>query len=368
MIKKLTSVRVEGFRGLSALNLKRLTTVNLFVGKNNTGKTTLLEAIRLLLSDDPRTRIYDVLTSRDEFSFRRLNGDVGGPDRGPPLAYESLFYGRPIPDSAPSFSIRGNSTTYAMDVQFVWVSQKSSPEEAGFRYILSDGPDADPEAVPGFQIHTQSSRSLLPVDRISRFYARRRLSYDSDPSVVFLPSSGMTMEEVGRVWDTIALTDEEDEVIDALRIIAPSLEKLVMVQSPEVRAERTLMAKLREFRSPVPFRSLGEGTVHLLSVILAMMKARGGVVLLDEIENGVHYSVQGELWTMIFRQASKLNTQVFATTHSWDCVVGFQQGGGVARPNAGALFRLEHTDNEINAVRFSVEEVAIADQESIEVR
>lgn len=292
-------------------------------------------------------------------------------DRGPSLAFDALFSGRPSLEAEPTFSIRANRNTLHTDVRFVWVRQVASPQEAGIRYIESEGPEFDPDAVPGFRVVNQSNTYLLPVDRLSRLYVniRRRSEADLESSsVVYLPSSGMTTAQVGRVWDTIALTDDEDQVIDSLRIIAPTLEKLVMVQSPDGRSERMLMAKLREFRGPVPFKSLGEGTVHLLSVILALLKARGGVVLMDEVENGVHYSVQSDLWALIFEQCGRSATQVFASTHSWDCVEGFAHGGRRVKPSMGAMFRLENSKAETEAVRFSVDEIEIAGREHIEVR
>lgn len=368
MLSKIKDLKITGFRGLPSLQIDGLDDVNLFVGKNNTGKTTVLEALRLLLSGDPRARLWELLSSREEFSFstRRTFG-ASGAVRGQPLAYDALFYGRPSLEDGPSFSISANHHRFTLAVQFSWLRREFSAEDAGVRYLLNEEGEPDSEAVPGLQIHTHESRILLPFDRLNRMYAQRRLAEEVEPSLVFLPSSGMDILEVGRIWDTIALTDEEDDVIDALRIIAPSLEKLVMVQAPESRS-RMLMAKLGEFRNPVPFKSLGEGTVHILGVILALMKARGGIALFDEVENGVHYSIQGELWDIIFRQAKKLKVQVFATTHSWDSIEGFNIGGRSNRKITGALFRLERFYDIIKSTRFSVDEVSIADRESIEIR
>src|ERR1700752_2234554 len=122
MMRKIKNLHVEGFRGLSSLSIRELSAVNLFVGKNNSGKTTLLEALRLLLTQDARTRIYEILTSREEFSFRRIEGSQGSSiDREPPLAFEALFHGRPAMESLPRFSLRSTRTPYAIDVQFVWV-------------------------------------------------------------------------------------------------------------------------------------------------------------------------------------------------------------------------------------------------------
>jgi AAA15 family ATPase/GTPase len=127
------------------------------------------------------------------------------------------------------------------------------------------------------------------------------------------------------------------------------------------------MVKLAEFSEPVPFKSLGEGVNHLLSISLALVKARNGVLLVDEVENGIHYSVQPVLWRMIFKQAQRWKIQVFSTTHSWDCVEGFQIAANDFA-GRGSLYRLERRDAEIRAVRFAPREIEIARRESIEVR
>ena len=66
------------------------------------------------------------------------------------------------------------------------------------------------------------------------------------------------------------------------------------------------------------------------TIVLSLVNARGGVLLIDEFENGLHYSVQLDAWRMIFNLAQSLNVQVFATTHSWDAVESFQTAAAEA--------------------------------------
>ena len=71
MAKRLQSLSVSGFKALSDVHIPRLADINLFVGKNNAGKTTILEAISLLLCRDLRTRLYALLVERGELSVNR---------------------------------------------------------------------------------------------------------------------------------------------------------------------------------------------------------------------------------------------------------------------------------------------------------
>ena len=75
----------------------------------------------------------------------------------------------------------------------------------------------------------------------------------------------------------------------------------------------------------MPLRSLGDGAVRLFGVALALANSQGGFLLIDEAENGIHHTIQRDFWRMVLLTAQANNVQVFATTHSWDCVVGFAQ-------------------------------------------
>jgi len=70
---------------------------------------------------------------------------------------------------------------------------------------------------------------------------------------------------------------------------------------------------------PIPIGSLGDGTWRLLGLALSLIHAKGGVLLVDEIDTGLHYSVMPSMWKLVLEAAKSLDVQVFATTHSRDC-------------------------------------------------
>ncbi len=290
---QLSSFRISGFRAFNELTFRGFSNVNLLVGRNNVGKTTVLEALRLYLSQD-WLRIADLLTSRDEFSLRKRRRRAESSFDSAPLAFKSLFYGRPALEGHPSFSV-GPLDSAPLEISFAWVRRVEDEATASVRYVPGVGadPDVDPDLLPGFIIDFQG-RTLVPLDRIERV-VRRRQPRPTEQSIVYLPSSGMSADDLGRTWDSVALTEDEDVVIATLKAIVPTLDKLVLVQSPSRSSERLLMAKLSEFSEPVPFRSLGDGALHLLEVVLGLANARGGVLLTDEIENGLHFSNSGEI-------------------------------------------------------------------------
>ena len=91
-------------------------------------------------------------------------------------------------------------------------------------------------------------------------------------------------------------------------------------------------------------------------------------MVIDEAENGIHHSVQHNYWRMVLQTAQENNVQVFATTHSWDCVSGFAQAATELEDAEGVLVRLERENGAIRAVEYSREELQIASEQGIEVR
>lgn len=106
---------------------------------------------------------------------------------------------------------------------------------------------------------------------------------------------------------------------------------------------------------------------RMLGIALALVNAENGILLIDEIENGLHYSIQTDLWRLIFQVAQRLNIQVFATSHSWDCIESFQKAAQ-ENEQEGILIRLEHKKGEVVATIFDEDKLAIATREQIEIR
>ena len=132
------------------------------------------------------------------------------------------------------------------------------------------------------------------------------------------------------------------------------------------------LARTEGASEPVPLKSLGDGMVRMFQLALALESAKSrqiasaasprslipdtvsteddGVFLIDEIENGIHYTVLPDLWRFLFRMAKLHNVQVFATTHSWDCVEAFQKAAAEEKETEGMLLRLEKRDDRPHKV------------------
>ena len=113
---------------------------------------------------------------------------------------------------------------------------------------------------------------------------------------------------------------------------------------------------------------MGDGVFRFLSLSCALVAAKDGFLLIDEFENGLHYTTQESLWKFLIQTARELNVQVFATTHSRDCIAAFGRATAADRNSSGILFRLEEFNGEIVETHFDENSIATITENLIEVR
>ena len=99
------------------------------------------------------------------------------------------------------------------------------------------------------------------------------------------------------------------------------------------------MLKLHGVADRVPIGSMGDGMWRMLGLALSIANAKGGVLLVDEIDTGLHYSVMEGMWRMLGKAAAAGSVQVFATTHSRDC---YESLAAISKSDAGRRHNSEN--------------------------
>lgn len=356
----LTALHIENYRAFRALDVAPLARVNLFVGENNVGKTALLDAVDLLSYRDSHEALWRASDRRGEASFADSNQDHGAWDY---VEFDLglLMHGRGVQDGAGFVieattdgevqrlhamvgRVAGNGLTLTLDTDQHNVSMPLSPNgrmvDQAHRFRDASGPTWH--------------RALTAPER-----AETR----------FLSTHRDDLQDVARFWESLVLTPDEEPILAALRILEPDLERLAFVGSsmPGSHA-RGFVVKLRGADRRLPLGSLGDGMRRLLAITLHLVRARGGVLIVDEIDAGLHHSVMASMWRLVAETAQRLDVQVFATTHSHDCVYALASlcDDAPALADAVALHRIER--DGARTVRYAASEVAIAAQHRIEVR
>ena len=110
---------------------------------------------------------------------------------------------------------------------------------------------------------------------------------------------------------------------------------------------------------------MGEGMTLIARLVLAIASVPDGVVLVDEIENGIHHSILPDVWPVVDEAARQFRTQIFATTHSLECVTAAHESLSTDR---FCLHRLEVADGTSRCVTYEPDSIRAAIQHGLEVR
>ena len=368
MSLKIESITLERFRVFRELTIRGLGRVNLITGKNNTGKSSVLEGLRLLANNAAPDVIYDILRYREEnIEEAEEEGHPADPDSL--FQVSGLFHGFPLFSEDPepiAISTSGKSSPMSMTIRLDWLSEKRDSD--GIKWIPLD--KLEPDGIAALIVERQDRTNVYPLERFRYPYSMRRGRFGPSsetrmPCIFVSPYGGGGTGMLGPLWDKIALSDREKDVVEGLRIIDPQISAVSMVGSTSRKP--TAIVRADNIERPVPLRSFGDGLNRLFGIILSLVNARGGLLLVDEFENGLHHTVQLDVWRTIFQLAQTLDIQVFATSHSWDAVEAFQKAAAEA-PEEGVLIRLARRGEDIIPTVLSEDELAIATRDQIEVR
>lgn len=375
MEPRIQSLTIERFRALRKLEIDGLGRVNLITGRNNTGKSSVLEALRILASYASPSVIYDILRFREE-DTDEMDDVVRPVDTEGAFLWSSLFHGFPqFSDNPEPFVIRSTGSQRTMELSVATILAATEQMSDGSRRLtptqpgLFDGADG----IPALQVRVGEMERLYSLKHLQDYAFRSRpyrLGLQEAPRLTCVPVSpfgGEKTATLGNLWDIIALSDREKEVVEALRIIDPDIEAVSMVGGERPRSARTAIVRSKALPRPVPLRSFGDGLNRLFGIILSLVNAKDGLLLIDEFENGMHYSVQPDAWRVIFKLARRLDIQVVATSHSWDAIEAFQKAAS-EDPEDGVLIRLSRKGDDIVSTVFREDELAIATRDGIEVR
>jgi len=374
----LESFQIDNFRLFQHLEVGRLNRVNLIVGRNNAGKSTFLEAVKLYASNASSSILLDLIESRQETWFSEARPHFQNFLSNP---VRHLFFGHKLPlIGEEGISLGEVSSNIKLHIGTVAYQDKNDDEgRIGKIRISNDQFDEDPSNAEVFLVAEEGERirRLFSFDRDVRDILRikPRIIYEWHESEFrytwqIVSTENMSSRKLAALWDLTILTNLETEVISALHIIDERVSGVAFVEDiSQKRSDdnRIPLVKIKGIDEPLPLKSMGDGITRLFHIIVALVNARNGLLLIDEFENGLHWSVQPKVWDIVFQLSEKLNVQVFATTHSRDCIKGFDNAWN-KYPALGAFLRLDVKEGLIKATEYTSETLADAIEMDVEVR
>ena len=328
----LNGLTLRGYRSFDVYRMTGVARVNLVVGRNNCGKTSILEAIQLLVSGDP--------SALRESALRRNELTEHGAD------ISHVFYGHA---SAPgtSFELSGHDNRPQLTATIL-------PPD-----------DASDAVIPGYDrqlriAHSDTPESFLPVTENG--VLPNVILPEMPPKARFLDSDPRSMHAT---WNNVRAEGRRTEVLEALQLLEPEVDEIVYPTEGEWR--RSIELGQRDSDRRLPIGSYGDGMRRLLALSLALI-GTDECVLIDEIDTGLHWTVMEDMWRLAIETARRSNVQVFATTHSYDCIRGL--GSLVrSRPDLADDLAIHKMHRSLaQSVCIPGTEIAVAVEQDIEVR
>ena len=335
------SVRIERFRGINRADISGFRLVNLFFGKNNCGKSSLLEAIFLACGQSNPLLPLNINSFRDYKKVQKK--DIS-------LDYYKLNTEKNIQITLCNEESRNLTISF-----FERVAPDIRLDENG--KSVSSMPNDQYGHVLKYSYAGQEMVSKIvfesagPVvqDIDSRYKEHLRCRYLGPRFDFYTSIQGL---------DNIIKNKAENVVLEALKIIEPAI-KDFRYSDGDILVDTGLEQR-------IPINVLGDGVRKIVSLLTSIYECRDGVLLVDEISNGFHYSVMTKLWNAVIEACKENNVQLFATTHDIDSIRGLSE---YADDDAVAAFHLEKLDEDVlKGYYFSKSDLEYTLRQSIEVR
>jgi AAA15 family ATPase/GTPase len=368
----LDSLHIKNFRCFEDLTIPSLGRVNLIVGKNNSGKSTLLDALYLYANGCNIWAIQNILSGRNEYpkvdTNQQFNTYLAQSSNQARMAFDSLrnIFNRNISKN-PNENYGIIETSHATIKMEMTNDIDTLKKENG---ISTQNHWQNRVKLEGFLVTLRTSGVLYYVESTPASIINDLSAINpGTPHIksAFIETNIGNEQYLASTWGQLQNTGDDFKINEALKIIEPRTLRTFFTVD-----EKIAKINLQGITEAQTLKSMGEGMMRLFQILIYAYSSRSGFLIIDEIENGLHYSIQEEVWDKLFKLAKELDIQVFATTHSEDTVKAFCKVA-LASEEEGRLIALGRSpapeDNaRIVAVSYDEKEIAVISRTGMEVR
>jgi len=329
----LTGLHIKNFRGLRDLKIEPLKRVNLIIGQNNTGKTGVLEALAILLWEPGPASCINLP------NLFRSNGNSDTNE----TFWKWLFYNKDLTQNAHIKGIFDKNKGF----ELVLKTSKSGSGDS----LLEEGFNIRGK-IPGASVYTDADQNVE--------------SAGMKPAIFSTHPSNPTQNAID--YNRVILKRRKKEVEKMLREIEPRLDALEALQTGQSQQQTSLIYADLGLSEMIPVTQLGQGFNRLLDIYSNIVASDAKVLLIDEIENGLHHSVLPVIWKGLFLAAKEMDIQIFATTHSWECILAADKAAREDGNYDLAVIRLDNVKDDIKATVIDEKSLATAKELEWEMR
>lgn len=345
-------IQIQNFRSIDKLEIDGFSRINLFTGKNNCGKTTILEALFVLSGmSNPQLPVKInnfrdlVLTSDDDFSYifynldftneLKLCANLDGKIRT--LVIKPSL--KPIESLSPTENEQKKK-----------IDQSQNVSNSNIRMTVNG-------LILEFTNNNPNKKYISAISLSQPIFSV------PDEYVESLHCSFQTPQNLNfgldKRLEKVIVNKKIENLIEIMKEIEPQVSDIRMGVNGMIYLDIGIQ-KL------IPLNILGDGIRRILSLVSAAMELENGVLLIDEIENGFHFSSLKTLWKALLKTSKAFNVQIFATTHSYECIAALTEE--TKTENDVRLFKIEKRNGIHKFLGYSSEMLQSGINNSFEVR
>lgn len=356
------NLEINNFRGIKDLSIKNIKRINLLLGKNNCGKSSVLDAIFLLSGFSNPILNYRINQYRDYNQFKE----------------EDLVLNFYNMDFSNAINISGHMydhTKRNLKINpFISNSKYLSPNENVSSQSIFNKEDTNRSGLSmNFSYTTvdgiyKEGRSTIIIDNqqlANNVEINKSTGYEETIIGMYLnPHIDLNsfIDDLNRIIEK----KQDHLIIEVLKEIEPKINS-ISVSGKGINVDIGLPRL-------IPINLLGDGIRKILSIIISMYNCKNGIVLIDEIDNGMHFSSLSSLWKTIIKTSEKFNIQIFATTHNLESLKSLNEilsnGNDLSSyQNDLMCYTLRRLDNDLlKAYEYPYENFQFVIKEDIEIR
>jgi len=301
--KFVEQIQIENFRCFDFLKVKNLKRINLIGGDNNVGKSAFLEALEISASAiDP---VSCAISLRDNI-YRRQHSYSQNFNEFDIVTYKKN-----------NLSIQSDKSNFSLVIK--GIDQTMLPSITDDENIFDDN--------LFIELIVNSKSKTIPYNKFIDIINRKdqtfiRSSNHATKNINFITPGNLDERHLSKLYGTIVDLGMIAEINSFLNNFDPRIESLLVRPTEQFS---TFKIKLKDKNVPVLLSSMGGGLNRYIAIVCSLWKSRDGQLYIDEVENGIHYTKYDKMWKINFDTASQANCQVFAVTHSKECIESFSR-------------------------------------------
>ncbi len=345
-----TNVTAKGFRGFSEMEVAEFGRINCILGKNNAGKTSILEALFLLSGVSNHNLLFSLMRMRKGVDPK-------------PSQIRTLFKQTPPTNEFILGARTTTGVTRELSLKVGLPGDEVTVDSINARYETGGGLSEDElfyslvcRFSDGYKAKGESRLEFSPAESTWKF---KPINIAEKYISLYYLSPYSIHSDMGKLLDYCVRSKTMPMIVDALNKIDPSIRNIELGGGDTVYVDMGTVPML-------PIELMGEGIRRITVLLATMLNYQNGVVLVDEIENGLYYSTHSIMWEAVNAVAMSNNVQVIATTHSQECMTALAKSTAAEQAR---FIRLEHSSKgELRTVAMESDAIVAIEEIGAEVR